>query len=68
MMLTCGRSAGIPERENIGVSTPDRTFVPLTHESTLIFIGPGAARRVREYPANWRDLSDIELYSLSWER
>jgi hypothetical protein len=41
---------------------------PVTRERTLIFIGPGTARRVREYPANWRDLSDIELYSLSWGR
>jgi hypothetical protein len=39
-----------------------------TNTTTLIFIGPGTARRVREYPVNWRELSDIELYSLSWER
>jgi len=40
----------------------------ITNTTTLIFVGPGTARRVRTYPANWRELSDIELYSLSWER
>ena len=39
-----------------------------TQTTTLIFIGPGTARRVRKYPANWRELSDIASYALSWER
>ena len=34
----------------------------------LVFYGPGTARRVREYPANWMELSDDELYAVSWHR
>jgi hypothetical protein len=32
----------------------------------LIFDSAGAVRRVRDYPADWFDLSDEELYALSW--
>ncbi len=31
----------------------------------LIFLGPGVARRVRTYPADWFDLSDDALVRLS---
>lgn len=34
--------------------------------NTLIFESDGVMRRVRNYPADWRDLSDSELLSLSW--
>lgn len=34
--------------------------------SSLFFLGPGVMRRVRQFPSNWRELSDEELYSLSW--
>ena len=60
-----------PERRFVIEQQPWLAFEAadrVTGESTLIFIGPGTARRVREYPANWRTLSAIELYSLSWER
>ena len=32
----------------------------------LIFESDTAVRRVRNYPANWRALSDDELLALSW--
>jgi hypothetical protein len=35
---------------------------------SLVFASNDSARRVREYPANWRDLSPVELESLSWRR
>lgn len=38
------------------------------HDSSLIFENSKVARRVHEYPANWRDLSDEDLYRLSWSR
>lgn len=34
--------------------------------NTLIFETDGVMRRVRNYPADWRLLSDVELVSLSW--
>lgn len=33
--------------------------------SCLIFDTTDAARRVRDYPANWFDLTDDELFALS---
>jgi hypothetical protein len=33
---------------------------------SLIFESEVSFRRVRGYPANWRSLSDEELYALSW--
>jgi hypothetical protein len=41
---------------------------PVTQTPTLIFRGHTVARRVRQYDAKWRDLSDGELYALSWSR
>ena len=41
---------------------------PVTLTRTLVFTGRGIARRVREYPAKWRDLTDEQLYALSWRR
>ena len=38
------------------------------NDTALVFESPNTARRVRDYPRNWRDLSDQELYSLSWKR
>jgi hypothetical protein len=35
---------------------------------SLVFENTKVARRVHEYPANWRDLSDEQLYALSWAR
>ena len=39
------------------------TFAP-----GLIFTGQGVARRVRDFPADWRTLPDEKLYALSWSR
>lgn len=39
-----------------------------SHGRALIFECEGIARRVRQYPANWRELSAEELYALSWSR
>ncbi|CAN5801174.1 hypothetical protein BH11GEM1_BH11GEM1_17720 [soil metagenome] len=33
---------------------------------SLIFASDAAVRRVRDYPANWFDLPDDELLTLSW--
>ena len=34
---------------------------------SLIFSSDNAVRRVRDYPADWMDLSDAELSRLSWK-
>jgi hypothetical protein len=34
---------------------------------SLIFASDAAVRRVRDYPENWRALSDEELAALSWK-
>jgi hypothetical protein len=34
--------------------------------SSLVFESEGTVRRVRNYPPNWRDLSDAELFDVSW--
>ena len=34
---------------------------------SLIFWSDGAVRRVRDYPADWHQLSDDELALLSWK-
>jgi hypothetical protein len=36
--------------------------------SSLIFASEGAMRRVRNYPANWTELTDEELAALSWSQ
>ena len=41
---------------------------PVSLSPTLVFLGTSVARRVRSYPANWRELSDKELFALSWSR
>jgi hypothetical protein len=33
---------------------------------SLVFETDGTVRRVRDYPPNWRELSDDELFALSW--
>jgi hypothetical protein len=40
----------------------------MSRPSSLIFESDRAARRVRNYPANWRELLDEQLYVLSWSR
>jgi hypothetical protein len=34
--------------------------------TSLIFASEGAVRRVRLFPANWAELTDLELVALSW--
>jgi hypothetical protein len=34
---------------------------------SLIFASEAAVRRVRDYPADWFELSDAELGALSWK-
>jgi hypothetical protein len=36
--------------------------------TSLVFVTEDAMRRVREYPDNWHELSDEELYALSFRR
>jgi len=33
---------------------------------SLVFESEGVVRRVRAYPEHWRDLSDDDLFALSW--
>lgn len=42
--------------------------MPFDRRSTpsLVFESEGAMRRVRNFPATWRMLSDAELFALSW--
>jgi hypothetical protein len=35
---------------------------------SLVFESTDSARRVREYPENWRELSAAELEALSWRK
>jgi len=35
---------------------------------SLIFESEETVRRVRVYPENWRELSDVDLFALSWAR
>jgi len=35
---------------------------------TLVFETDDTMRRVRSFPANWRTLSDADLFALSWTR
>lgn len=35
---------------------------------SLVFESDGVLRRVRDYPPNWRELSDNELMEVSWRR
>lgn len=35
---------------------------------SLIFESDGVLRRVRDYPATWRELSDADLMAVSWRR
>ena len=41
---------------------------PPHYGPALLFFSDGIGRRVRQYPANWRELSDEELYAISWNR
>lgn len=34
--------------------------------ASLVFECDGAVRRVRNFPENWRDLTDEELFAFSW--
>ena len=36
------------------------------HASHLVFESDDCVRRVRNFPANWRELGPSELYALSW--
>lgn len=71
-------------RPNLPVGTPCRHFLVGNQEWTvcedpgargdetrhpaLVYYGPGIARRVRTFPLNWIELSEGELYALSWGR
>ena len=47
----------------------EKTFDQFDRRSgaSLIFESDGAMRRVRNYPANWMELSNDELAALSWK-
>lgn len=50
-----------------GVYEDVRTLAP-HFGPALIFHSGRIARRVREYPKAWDELSDEQLYALSWSR
>jgi hypothetical protein len=37
-------------------------------DPSIVFESDRIARRVRNFPANWRELPDVELYAVSWSR
>jgi hypothetical protein len=41
---------------------------PAIDGTSLVFFGPGVARRVRAYPSNWEALDDATLCTLSLSR
>jgi hypothetical protein len=41
---------------------------PPHYGPALVFEDGKFARRVRNFPREWRELPDAELYSLSWSR
>lgn len=43
-------------------SSFDRRTAP-----SLVFEAESTVRRVRSYPDDWRDLSDADLFALSWK-
>ena len=47
----------------------ERPFADYDRRSalSLIFSSDSAVRRVRDYPADWFDLSDADLATLSWK-
>lgn len=54
---------GIPWEVYEHIPEYDRRASP-----TLVFESEGVVRRVRDFPADWRERSDAELYALSWRR
>lgn len=44
--------------------------LPLDRRSTpsLVFENEHTIRRVRNFPPNWRELTDEQLFALSWDR
>ena len=41
---------------------------PAPFGPALVFENDKVTRRVHQYPANWRELTDEALYALSWTR
>jgi hypothetical protein len=54
-------------REWIVREVPAPDFDRRQH-ATLVFEAPDVMRRVRQYPDNWRELTDAELYEVSLGR
>ena len=46
---------------------PPMTF-DRRNSPSLVFETDDTLRRVREFPADWRGLSDDDLFALSWKR
>jgi len=60
-----GRSLIADDRSWLVYELPSGAF-DRRSTPTLIFECEGLIRRVRNYPPEWRDLSDDELPKLSW--
>ena len=67
-------SDGLPERvfadgEGVKWRAFERPFSDYDRRTgvSLIFASESAVRRVRDYPSNWRALTDKELETLSWK-
>ncbi len=64
-----------PNPRRVHFVAPDKSYWSV-HETrdprspsgtALLFVSEAGFRRVRRYPAEWRTLSDGELWALSWE-
>ncbi len=44
----------------------DRDPYDRRHSPSLVFETDAVMRKVRGYPAGWRDLTDTELLEISW--
>ena len=54
--------------ENLAWLVYELPPAPFDRRSTpsLVFESEDTMRRIRSYPANWRTLSDEELFAVSW--
>ena len=62
--------AGLPKR-SFRLDGREWTVCEHAHPErgiALVFYAPGIARRVTEYPENWRQIPVVDLYALSWRR
>lgn len=64
-----GPERAFTDADGVRWRVAERPFGPYDRRRglSLIFSSDSAVRRVREYPANWSELSDEALAALSWK-